>query len=71
MNTIRKKVYPGGAAITATSRITNFNESHTPTINIYTDPSSKQVKLQHGYVSFKKQTKRSEVESQTTPDQIS
>jgi len=36
-NPIQKKIDPEGAAIEATNRTADLNESRTPTINIYTD----------------------------------
>jgi len=39
-NPIQKKVYPEGAAVAATTRIANFNESKTPNVNIYSDSGS-------------------------------
>ena len=39
-NPTQKKVGTEGAAIVATTRSANFNESNTPTINIYTNVSS-------------------------------
>ena len=39
-NYTQRIVDPKGAAMPATTRIANFNETSKPTINIYTDASS-------------------------------
>ena len=51
-NLIQKKVDPEGAAIAATTRIANVNESNTASISIYTYGSSQNSKRNHNLGMF-------------------